>query len=45
MLVTKLSEIDKQTSYYGTDKQLSYAEIHVIIAIKENGGIHVTGLA
>lgn len=44
-LVTKLSEIDKQTSYYGTDKQLFYAEIHIIKTIKENEGIHVTGIA
>ncbi|MBU3217195.1 MarR family transcriptional regulator (plasmid) [Clostridium estertheticum] len=44
-LVTKFSEIDKQTSYYGTDKQLFYAEIHMIKAIKENEGIHVTGIA
>ncbi|WP_259473089.1 MarR family winged helix-turn-helix transcriptional regulator [Clostridium estertheticum] len=44
-LVTKFSEIDKQTSHYGTDKQLFYAEIHMIKAIKENEGIHVTGIA
>lgn len=44
-LVAKLSELDKQTSYYGTDKQLFEAEIHMIKAIKENEGIHVTGLA
>ena len=44
-LVAKLSEIDKQTSYYGTDKQIFYAEIHMIKAIKENEGIHVTGIA
>ncbi|MCB2307384.1 MarR family transcriptional regulator (plasmid) [Clostridium estertheticum] len=44
-LATKFSEIDKQTSYYGTDKQLFYAEIHMIKAIKENEGIHVTGIA
>lgn len=44
-LVTKLSDIDKQTSYYGTDTQLFYAEIHIIKTIKENEGIHVTGIA
>ncbi|WP_081300614.1 MarR family winged helix-turn-helix transcriptional regulator [Clostridium beijerinckii] len=44
-LVTKLSELDKQTSYYGTDKQLFEAEIHMIKAIKESEGIHVIGLA
>lgn len=41
----KLSELDKQASYYGTDKQLFEAEIHMIKAIKESEGIHVTGLA
>ena len=41
----KISELDKQTNYYGTDKQLFEAEIHMIKAIKENEGIHVTGLA
>ncbi|WP_353846790.1 MarR family transcriptional regulator [Clostridium sp. VAP41] len=44
-LFTKLSELDKQTSYYGTDKQLFEAEIHMIKAIKESEGIHVTGVA
>lgn len=44
-LATKFSELDKQTNYYGTDKKLFEAEIHMIKAIKENEGIHVTGLA
>lgn len=41
----KLSEFDKQTNYYGTDERLFQAEIHMIKAIKENEGIHITGLA
>lgn len=44
-VVWKLFEVDKKTRYYGTDKQLFEAEIHMIKAIKENQGIHVTGLA
>ena len=44
-VVTKLSEIDKRTRYYGTDQSLFEAEIHMIKSIKENEGIHVTGLA
>ncbi|AZV59126.1 MarR family transcriptional regulator [Clostridium sp. AWRP] len=44
-LGVKLSELDKQTNYYGTDTPLFYAEIHMIRAIKENEGIHVSGLA
>ncbi|MGD1815539.1 MAG: MarR family transcriptional regulator [Pleomorphochaeta sp.] len=44
-IVTKVSEIDQKTRYYGTDTQLHNAEIHLIKAINENEGIHVTGLA
>lgn len=44
-VVTKLSEIDGKTRYYGTDQPLFNAEIHMIKSIKENEGIHVTGLA
>lgn len=44
-VVTKLSEIDGKTRYYGTDQPLYGAEIHMIKSIKENEGIHVTGLA
>lgn len=44
-IVTKLSELDKKTRYYGTEKPLYEAEIHMIKSIKENEGIHVTGLA
>ncbi len=41
----KIFEIDKKTRCYGTDEQLFEAEIHMIKSIKENEGIHVTGLA
>lgn len=44
-IVTKLSELDKKIRYYGTDQPLYEAEIHMIKSIKENEGIHVTGLA
>lgn len=44
-IVSKISEFDKKTRYYGTDKPLYEAEIHMIKSIKENEGIHVTGLA
>ena len=44
-VVGKIFEIDKQTRAYGTDVQLYDAEIHMIKSIKENEGIHVTGLA
>lgn len=38
-------EIDKKTRYYGTDVPLFPSEIHMINKIKQNEGIHVTGLA
>lgn len=44
-VVTKLSEIDRKMRCYGTDQPLFNAEIHMIKSIKENEGIHVTGLA
>ncbi len=44
-VVTKLTEISRRTRYYGTDQPLHEAEIHMIKSIKENEGIHVTGLA
>lgn len=44
-VIYKFSEIDKKTRYYGTDVQLFSSEIHMIKSIKENEGIHVTGLA
>jgi DNA-binding MarR family transcriptional regulator len=44
-VVTKLSELDRKNRYYGTEQPLYEAEIHMIKSIKENEGIHVTGLA
>ncbi len=44
-VVWKLIEVDRKTRCYGTDEQLFEAEIHMIKSIKENEGIHVTGLA
>lgn len=44
-VVWKLFAADRKTRYYGTDQPLHEAEIHMIKAIKEHEGIHVTGLA
>jgi DNA-binding MarR family transcriptional regulator len=44
-VVTRISEVDSKTRYYGTDQPLHEAEIHMIKSIRENQGIHVTGLA
>ncbi len=44
-IVGKISDIDRKTRHYGTDRTLYEAEIHMIKSIKENEGIHVTGLA
>lgn len=44
-IVWKLFEIDNQIRNYGTDKPLFEAEIHMIKAVKEHEGIHITGLA
>jgi len=44
-LVTKISEMECKVRNYGTDVPLYEAEIHMIKAIKESEGIHVTGLA
>lgn len=44
-LVGKLSGIDGKIRNYGTDQPLYNAEIHMIKSIRENEGIHVTGLA
>jgi len=41
----KLFETDRKTRFYGTDKRLFEAEIHMIKYVKENEGIHITGLA
>jgi Transcriptional regulators len=44
-VVYKFFEIDQKTRYYGTDVPLYPSEIHMINRIKQNEGIHVTGLA
>ena len=44
-VITKLSALDHKSRYYGTDQSLHHAEIHMIKSIRENEGIHVTGLA
>jgi DNA-binding MarR family transcriptional regulator len=44
-VVNKLTEIDCKIRNYGTDQSLYNAEIHMVKSIKENEGIHVTGLA
>lgn len=44
-VVGKIYQLNKQTRYYGTDEKLFEAEIHMIKSIKENEGIHVTGLS
>lgn len=44
-IMLRLMEVDKKRRCFGTDEQLFNAEIHMIKAIKENEGIHVTGLA
>lgn len=44
-VIYKFMENDKQIRYYGTDTPLFSSEIHMIRAIKEEEGIHITGLA
>lgn len=44
-LVQKVMDIDKTSMNYGLDKPLHNAEIHTLVAIKENEGINITGLA
>ncbi len=44
-VVYDMFEVDKKTRYYGTDSPLFEAEIHMIKAVRENEGIHITGLA
>jgi DNA-binding MarR family transcriptional regulator len=38
-------ELDKKTRNYGTDVPIFFSEIHIISAIAEHPGIHVSGLA
>lgn len=44
-VVCNLLEVLKKTHHFGMDEDLFEAEIHMIRDIKENEGIHVTGLA
>jgi DNA-binding MarR family transcriptional regulator len=44
-VANKLFELDRRTRNYGTEEPLFEAEIHMIKFIRENEGIHVTGLA
>ncbi|WP_021171489.1 MarR family protein [Sporomusa ovata DSM 2662] len=44
-VVYKFFEIERKTRNYGTDVPLFPSEIHMINKIKQNEGIHVTGLA
>lgn len=41
----QLAAIDKKTRTYGTRHILHVSEIHMIKAVRENPGMHVTGLA
>ena len=44
-IVTSFQEIERQCSKFGTDVDIHMAEIHTIMAIHNNEGIHVGGLA
>ena len=44
-IVKRLDQLNKKNRHYGTDYPLHEAEIHLIKAVKENEGMHVTGLA
>lgn len=44
-VVCNLLEVLKKTHHFGMDEDLFEAEIHMIKDIKDNEGIHVTGLA
>ena len=44
-VVYKYLELEKRIRFFGTDKPLYFSEIHIISVIKENEGIHITGLA
>lgn len=41
----QISNIDRKTRCYGTKHVLHVSEIHMIKAVRENPGIHVTGIA
>lgn len=44
-IMTRFQEIERQCSKFGTDVDIHLAEIHTIMAIHNNEGIHVGGLA
>ena len=44
-IVTRFYELERQCSKFGTDVDIHLAEIHTIMAIHNNEGIHVGGLA
>lgn len=44
-IVTRFHELERQCSKFGTDVDIHLAEIHTIMAIHNNEGIHVGGLA
>ncbi|QUI21812.1 MarR family transcriptional regulator [Vallitalea pronyensis] len=44
-LVQNIQDLDKKSMYYGLSEPLHNAEIHTLVAIKENEGISITGLA
>lgn len=44
-LAAKLGELEHKSRFFGTDVEIHNAEIHMIMAIHEDEGIHVGGLA
>lgn len=44
-LVAKFGELEQQARCFGTDVEIHNAEIHMIMAIHDDEGIHVGGLA
>ena len=44
-IATRFQEIERQCCKFGTDVDIHMAEIHTIMAIHNNEGIHVGGLA
>lgn len=44
-ILYNFDEFHKKTRCYGTDTPLFNAEIHMLTIIKENEGIHITGIA
>ena len=44
-IMTRFQEIERQCCKFGTDVDIHMAEIHTIMAINNNEGIHVGGLA